>query len=601
MRDADADADADAELGIREAELVTSEDDAKRHRQLIEDATRESMMAHRAPRFAAAGTAGGRCPYGRRLAAHDGAAARMIASHGDGDGTTAAADAEYARGCMVVGEMRYELGRMDDAMEMYRNALGRLMMASNDRDDDVDDDDCNDEARRDMISSCMRSIGSIHARCGEVDEARAWYDGALRGRMRIIDEFDATNMDASSTHHDDDDDDHHRHRHRHELGKIYNGLGALEAMMDGGGAADDNRDERAMSLFREAERNYLHGYVIMNDGKSSDDENGDGVDPPPPRRMGTTDESSSIVGVTKAVIERMTPCRAESLMNVRSNMAELLRKRGRYEDAIEMIRSALDVANFALEVTHSGATDDDAIKGDSIDLVPTTDFVGRGLDDRRNSIVDLMLQNAGIFMSANRFDDAAEAYERALSYHVYFRRLNDCDGIDDPSLIQPTILPAKYRVVSNSPPKLDLTIATKIEATIRHNLAHALAQIGQEDLSLEHYASSLAIKRHIVGDRHLEVATTLMDMGALIGGPLRDFTKALNCFKEALYIYRANLEECTRSHDAIQSAATSTRTFFDDEDAEEINTSIEKALKNISLIDAALLKDRDGASSKKRR
>jgi tetratricopeptide (TPR) repeat protein len=562
------------------------------------------MMAHRVVRPRCAADGGRACPYGRRVIAHDEAVRGLMASSSlprgadddderSGGDDNDAVDVEYARGCMVIGELRYELGRMDDSMEIYRDALGRLMAASDDRDDDG--------ARRDMISTCMRSIGSIHARCGEIDEARVWYEGALGGRMRIIDEYDATtNIDESSTRHHHHRRHHHRHHHRHELGKIYNGLGALEAMMDGGGGTDDNRNERSMSLFREAESNYLHGYVITDDGKSSDDEYFKNVGPPP-RRMGTTDASSSTVGLTMAAIERMTPCRAESLVNVRSNMAELLRKCGRHEDATEMIGSALDVASIALEVAQRGATDDDPMRGDSIDLVPTTDVVVRGLDDRRNSIVDLMLQNAGIFMSANRFDEAAEAYERALSYHVYVRRLNDGDGIDDQSPKQLTVLPAKYHVGSNNPPKLDLAVATKIEATIRHNLAYALAQIGQEDLSLEHYASSLAIKRHIVGDMHLEVATTLMDMGALIGGPLRDFTKALNCFKEALYIYRANLEECTGAHDANRSASTSKRTFFDDEDAEEINMSIEKALKNISLIDAALLKDRDGASSKKRR
>ncbi|KAL3823344.1 hypothetical protein ACHAXA_008839 [Cyclostephanos tholiformis] len=407
--------------------------------------------------------------------------------------------------------------------------------------------------------------------------------------MRILDD-DATDESSMCDHR-------HHHHHRHELGKIYNGLAALEATMDGG--VDDDRWERAMSLFREAERNYLHGFVPMEE--MSNDESG--VNTAPPRRGGGTTDiiSSSIEVVTKTAIERMTPRRVESLVNVRSNMGELLRKLGRYEAAAGMIDSALDVARMALEVAHERSADD-ARKVDSTDLVTIADVVGRGLDEQRNSIVDLLLQKAGILMSANSFDEAAEAYERALSYHVSFRRWNEGgDRALGQVPKQGTVLPANNTVVSNNPPKLDLAVATKIEATIRHNLGYALAQIGQDALSLEHYAASLAIKRHIVGDMHLEVANTLMDMGALIGGPLRDFTKALNCFKEALYIYRANLEECSRARDENRSATTSTQTFFDDEESDVINMSIEKALKNISLIDAALLKDRDGASSNKRR
>jgi tetratricopeptide (TPR) repeat protein len=279
-------------------------------------------------------------------------------------------------------------------------------------------------------------------------------------------------------------------------------------------------------------------------------------------------------------------------------MGELLRQRGQYEDAAEMIASALETARLALEDAHERAAttgDDGSVSTDIVD--------GPSLDEQRNAIVDLIIQNAGMFMSANRFDEAAEAYERALSSHVYFRRWSEGNVTMGHLPNKKTVLPANTSV-STKPPKLDLTAATKIEATIRRNLADALAQIGQDNLSLEHYAASLAIKRHIGGDLHLEVAHTLMDMGALTGGPLRDFAKALNCFKEALYIYRSNLEECSRANGINgddRNANSSVQTFFDDEHTEEINRSVEKALKNISLIDAALLKDRDGATSKKRR
>ena len=97
----------------------------------------------------------------------------------------------------------------------------------------------------------------------------------------------------------------------------------------------------------------------------------------------------------------------------------------------------------------------------------------------------------------------------------------------------------------------------------------------------------------------MEVAHTLMDMGALIGGPMRDFPKALNCFKEALFIYRRQLEEIGSSQDTQSSS----QAFLshDNTDVEEIEKHVENALNNINLIEAALMKDRDGASTRKRR
>ena len=568
--------DGDGGDGIREAEVVTSEEDRRITRALIEEATRAAMSAHRPHRAgerddgASSSDDNGSNrnysgPYGRRLRMLD--EARRL--HRDAD---ARRTLEYARSCMAVGELQYELGRMDDSQDMYTTALQQLMT-------DVGGDDCGDEGRgglaaRALISQCMHSLGSIHARCGEYEEAYRWYDGALKRKTRLIDDVLPDGGNAG-----DDATIGSICHHRYELGKTFNGLAALEAIWGG-----DERWEKAMSLFREAERNYLHGLGV---DKSSEE----GIYP-----LKATGASST--EVTKAVIRQMTPRSVESLINVRSNMGELLRQRGQYEDAAEMIASALNTARLALEDAHERAAttgDDGSVSTDIAD--------GPSLDEQRNAIVDLIIQNAGMFMSANRFDEAAEAYERALSSHVYFRRWSEGNGTLGQLPNKKTVLPAKTSV-STKPPKLDLTAATKIEATIRRNLADALAQIGQDNLSLEHYAASLAIKRHIGGDLHLEVAHTLMDMGALTGGPLRDFAKALNCFKEALYIYRTNLEECSRANGINgddRNANSSVQTFFDDEHTEEINRSVEKALKNISLIDAALLKDRDGATSKKRR
>ena len=571
--------DGDGGDGIREAEVVTSEEDRRKMRALIEEATRAAMSAHRPHRavgrddgLSSDGDGSNRYwdPYERRLRMLN--EARRLFS--DADARRGAL--EYARSCMAVGELEYKLGRMDHAQYMYTTALERMMT-------DADGDDRGDEGRagltaRALISQCMHSLGSIHSRCGEYEEAYRWYDGALKEKTRILADVSTEGGSASdvatigSICH-----------HRYELGKTYNGLAALEAIW-----GRDERWEKAMSLFREAERNYLHG---LGAEKSSEE----GGNP-----LKVTGASST--EVTKAAIRQMTPRRVESLINVRSNMGELLRQRGQYGAAAETIGSALNTARLALEDAHERA----ATKSDGGSVL--TDIVdGPSLDKQRNAIVDLMIQNAGMFMSANRFDEAAEAYERALSYHVYFRKWSEGNGTMDQLPNKKAVLPANTSVSTN-PPKLDLTVATKVEATIRRNLADALARIGQDTLSLEHYAASLAIKRHIGGDLHLEVAHTLMDMGALTGGPLRDFAKALNCFKEALYIYRTNLEECSRAQGKNvngdnRNANSSVQTFFDDEDTEEINSnrSVEKALKNISLIEAALLKDRDGATSKKRR
>ena len=130
--------------------------------------------------------------------------------------------------------------------------------------------------------------------------------------------------------------------------------------------------------------------------------------------------------------------------------------------------------------------------------------------------------------------------------------------------------------------------------------------MGKEMLSAEQYKAALSIKRRIGGDFHMDVAHTLMDFGSLLGGPLNDFTKALICFKEALYIYRTNLEDINRaseldSQSKLRSEKTSMQPFYDDDDTKEMERHIENALKNISLIEAALLKDRDGKSIRRRK
>jgi hypothetical protein len=91
------------------------------------------------------------------------------------------------------------------------------------------------------------------------------------------------------------------------------------------------------------------------------------------------------------------------------------------------------------------------------------------------------------------------------------------------------------------------------------------------------------------------VGHTLMELGALLGGPMKDLATGLNCFKEALHIYRCNLHELYESK-ASQSD-NSRLAFYDvDQEIEAMNGHVHLASKNIALIEDALLKDRDGAS-----
>jgi tetratricopeptide (TPR) repeat protein len=541
---------------IQDAEVVTSKHDKHQTRLLIKEATRAAMLAHYTPSIT-----GGLdendsimktdcTPYGRRVNKLDNALQRLRLNVDEQNAL------EYARNCIIVGELQYELGRLDDSQDTYMSALKRIMTGDDfghEDDNNITDSNGNIESRI-LTGQCMQALGSIHAKCGEYDEASRWYNEALKEKMRILDEV---LFDESAPSED----------HRYELGKTYNGLATLEAMRGGNG-------EKAMFLFQEAERNYLYGFH-QTKSESNEVEHGN-------------------LWIAKEDIHQMTPRRVESLITVRSNMCELLRQQGDDVASVEMIKSAIDIAKIALENVHErklvGST-----QNRTFGLDHDSEYnVNKGddLDEQRNAIVDLYLQLAGVYMSANKYDDAAEAYEQSLSYHVYFRKFSNND---EQNRNRKTVLPA-FTAKSTNPPDLDLTIATKIEATIRRNLADALAHIGQDNLSLQHYESSLAIKRHIGGDLHLDVASTLMDIGALTGGPLRDFSKALICFKEALYIYRTNLKE--------QSSAETDRKekymLSDDQDVAEINRSIEYALKNISLVETAILKDRDGSNVIKR-
>lgn len=322
--------------------------------------------------------------------------------------------------------------------------------------------------------------------------------------------------------------------------------------------------------------------------------------------------------IARSDVEAMPPHHVESVVNVRSNMAELLRQRGSYEDAANMLRSALDTAIIALEVHHRGGWGAAGGGGGPSSGTNATTTIDAApcptAEEWGNAVVDLMVKVADNLLSADDCDGAAEAYERALASHVHLRRrrgpIDEDGGGGDGGDVGPTFAAATSNASTQSllpaattRVAFDLEAATAMESAIRNNLAHALARIGQDKLSLEHYECALAIKRDAGGDVHVEVAHTLMAMGALLGGPMGDFGRALNCFKEALHIYRINFEELTGGamDDDGDEGHGRRSGFFDGEEAEEIDRHIRNAVKNISLIEAALLKDRDGVSKRRRR
>ena len=502
---------------IQDAQVVTSDEEKQRTHESIKEITKAELSAHSISSLEDDNTTLD-TPYDRRLKQLNEA---QLCHESIDDQCTIS----YAKSYMNIGELHYQLGHMQDSQEMYLNALQTLM-------DDSNNNSNNGDTQL-MIAKCMHSLGAIHARLGEFDEAFQWYEESLKNKQQILDEAGdaAINRDIY-----------------YELGLSYNGIASLEVMKGG-----EVQWERALSGFKEAERNYLLVYADIIDFQ------GDG--------------SSTIL--TKEILEQVLPHHLASLVSVRSNMGELLRQRGQYPQAVEKFRLALDIAKISLEIIHESNNSDQVVDGPS-------------LDEQRNKIVDIQLKIADTFMHAKCYDDAAETYEQALNSHTYFRRWNSQDDNSQRSVLPATIPDA--RIV-----EYDIKSATSVEAAIRSNLANALSQIGQERLAEQHHTASLAIKRKFGGDHHLEVAHELMALGAVNGGPLRDFTKALTCFKEALYIFRANLEESSKVQDS-----SSSQVFFGDDDSAEIDKHIQNALKNISLIDAALLKDRDGGTKQTR-
>ena len=446
---------------------------------------------------------------------------------------------EYIQSTMDLGELHYQLGNMEQSQDMYMSALKQLLEKNNANNDNDEANDGNSIMMM-MVAQCMHSLGAIHARCGEYDEAYRWYEEALKRKTDIVNSDGGTSDSARCNNF--------------ELGKTYNAMAALQTMRGG------MQWKEAMSMFQLAERHQLHGYI------RDDNEHGD-----------------TLERVTKQTVEQLTPHHVQSIVSIRFNVGKLLQQQSQYGDAVDAFRSGLELARLDIE----------RMRTDDAKELGTESVSNPSPSERKNIVVELLVHIADCLSSIHSYDEAAQTYEEALGYHIFFRQWKGRDRSNESENQQENCLPA---TISTTNIKLDIANATTMEAAIRSNLALALAHIGQGKLGLEHYEASLKIKRRIGGDDHIEVAHTLMGMGALYGGPMRDFASALNCFKEALYIYRQKLNDLTGA-DSLPGS----NKFFGEDESEEIDIYIQNAVKNIGLIEAGLLKDREDGITKTRR
>ena len=92
--------------------------------------------------------------------------------------------------------------------------------------------------------------------------------------------------------------------------------------------------------------------------------------------------------------------------------------------------------------------------------------------------------------------------------------------------------------------------------------------------------------------------TSELPQGALLGGPMKDLIRALNCFKEALHIYKCQRDDIIKANSG--RADDSRQEFYDqDLDLDDIDECVSNAGKNIALIEGALLKHKEDRGTRK--
>ena len=535
---------------IQEAQIVKTEKDKQKTRELIAELVRAEMLSHTSPKINE-GRCGGSSddeaskalsPYERQMIYLE----QAILQHAKIPENDVL---KFSKSSKILGDMHYKIGHMEQAQVKLMDGLQALIENS-----------CNDVHKNEVQlikSQIMHLLGAVMARCGEYDESLSWYDEALKLKCDLLNESKSNTITS---------------RHHYEIGKTLNGLAALEVMSNGANA----NWEKATGLFQDAEKNYLYHYKQFTGRKSN----------------------NGFYEIPREMVQLMSPYLVQLVINVRSNMGELYRQQMKYVDAVEMFQMALDLAQMDVSRMSIQSQNCETNLDVSHDLESL--FNEPSLEERRNAVIDLLVRVADGHVVNQSYDEAAASYEQALLFHVKFRSLtgNETDSSSENLLNNlNTRLPAATLKTVNIP--LDLVNATTVEAAIRNNLAHALTRIGQEKLALNQYEHALKIKRHIGGENHVEVGHSLMEMGALLGGPMKDVMTALNCFKEALHIFQCQRDGLIEAN--FNSEMNLKQTFYDtDLELDEINEHISNASKNIAIIQDGLLKQKDGVDKQRR-
>jgi tetratricopeptide (TPR) repeat protein len=181
------------------------------------------------------------------------------------------------------------------------------------------------------------------------------------------------------------------------------------------------------------------------------------------------------------------------------------------------------------------------------------------------------LDNAGLVLRCmNEYGSALEKYEQALQLIGVGQDHNDDDDDVDETLSEKRIAlgmhMADMRVALDEPDvalelyqeifdTLDRTPTVTNSGTrgvLMHNIANLHAQQGDYELALEEFNQALQLKAHAAGggggvennnnNSNPEVAKTWNAMGALYGGVLQQTPQALECFQQALNIFRSNAD-----------------------------------------------------------
>ena len=307
----DAEALENGTHNVEEAQLVKTPQDKQKTRELIAQLVKAEILAYHTSTSkndtgtctnteqtenSSAATATTSTPYDRQMTQLQKATKQhsQLSKHDI---------LKYTRSCREVGEMYYKLGYMEESEQIAMDGLKNLMEHT------TRDDDNNISLVKSQI---MHLLGAVMARSGEYDEAVHWYEESLRIKRELVQEGKSSSsscnnkLEMSQLHY--------------EMGKTFNGMAALVVMS---GGIQTTNWEKASTLFRDAESHYLYDF----------------------QHLFTHDDNAEGWGeITREMVDCMSPHLVELVVNVRSNMGELLIQQKNYNEAVEMFQLGLDVA-----------------------------------------------------------------------------------------------------------------------------------------------------------------------------------------------------------------------------------------------------------------